>query len=723
MSSTLRTAEAVLLAALTSMAAQVPQAPGDIQQRDLKVRPLRESGKNQTLAVPRGYALIVGIGSYQKLPAEEFLKFSESDAEAIYRVLIGQQGGAFPAENVHRLIGPQATLQNLRHELEEWLPSVAQDTDRVVVYFAGHGLVLHGQGYLAPWDVDISHAETTAYPMKTLAKVLGEKVKARWKVLLADACHSQKINAETTDDAVDEQFGQLSSGFLTFTATRERESSYEDPTLSTGFGLFTYFLIQGLQGAADANCDGLITADEIIEYVREHVRDYARARGVSQTPTERGDFEPDSFVIGVTTCTSAAPPPSLVLGSLTIETNLDDVEVYVDDRLVGAVAKGKPLKLPGLATGVHTVKGVRKGYQPDTKEVMVVPGQDKGVTLRIQYRLEHKPTAINLLERGEKLLFKRTVTFNPLTAYLPSHQTQNDLAQARLLFTQALKEESDYAQAAFDLAMTCQLLSDSKTMLDAFRNAIRIDPTYVEARVQFAGALVEEGDPDEAIRQLTEALRIEPNDDVAWSHLSRAYLDKGVWDRVIESADKAIALKPGNDQAYLWKADALRHKAADESGSGRLRIYRQAAETYDRYLDLTNFSSPAYEKFAYYFIGFGIGARRHADRQGVYAYQRNLAYMGLCDCQDKLGYLQRARYACQRAIHYDTDEPLGYFFLGNVYRDLFITSKNNPGQRRDYLVSARANYAKMIQINPDLDMSKHAKDYLEQIDGLLPKVK
>ena len=68
--------------------------------------------------------------------------------------LISQEGGHFPAQNVHRLIGPQATLANLRNELEHWLPENAKDDDRVVIYFAGHGFVLDGKAYLAPYDVD-----------------------------------------------------------------------------------------------------------------------------------------------------------------------------------------------------------------------------------------------------------------------------------------------------------------------------------------------------------------------------------------------------------------------------------------------------------------------------------------------------------------------------------------------------------------------------------------
>ena len=707
---------AATVAAVAQPAAQKP--PASVQERDLSIRRLPTDRGGAVSSVPRGYALVVGIGKYQKLDPSENLRFPETDAEAVYRILISQQGGAFPAENVHRLIGSQATLQSLRHELEEWLPSVARESDRVVVYFAGHGLVKGSRGFLAPWDVDAQSPERTAYPMDLLGKVLAEKVRARWKVLLTDACHSGKITPETTDEAVDAQFSQLPKTFLTLSATREREKSYEDPALSTGFGLFSYFLVQGFQGNADSSpCDGLITADELIEYVRGEVKRYARQRGVSQTPTERGDFDPN-MVLGVSLkCAGAAPPPES-LGTLVVETNMDSVEVYVDEKLVGGVNKGVPLSIPGLSTGLHTVKGVRKGYEPDTKEVMIVPGQQRSVMLRIQYAREYKKSSMDLVERGEKLLFKRTSTFNPLAAYASGKQSEKDLRQARDAFLRALAEDPRYGKAAFDLALSHQLLSEPKEALAAFRRAIQAEPDYVEARVQYAGALIEEGDPDEAIRQLTEATRLEPSNDVAYSHLARAYLDKEVWDRAIEATDKAIAIKPGNDQAYLWKADAMRRKAAALADrSSRPALYAQAVESYRSYLGLTNFTSAAHEKLAYYFVGFGLGSRRHADRQVSYAYQRSLAYLGLCDCEHKLGNLLRAEDYCQKALKYDAKDAIAYFLLGSVYRDLFNRSKS-----RDYAVAARDNYAQMIKINPDLELSRNAKNYLEQFDVILAKL-
>ena len=133
----------VTLGAQAAAPTQPPQAP---QGRDLVLVPNKPVAPRA--GVPRGYAVIVGVAQYQNLDASKQLQFPESDAESMYRVLINREGGSFPAENVHFLKGSQATLANLRRELEEWLPSVAQPADRVVVYFAGHGFVQNGKGYL-----------------------------------------------------------------------------------------------------------------------------------------------------------------------------------------------------------------------------------------------------------------------------------------------------------------------------------------------------------------------------------------------------------------------------------------------------------------------------------------------------------------------------------------------------------------------------------------------
>jgi hypothetical protein len=72
----------------------------------------------------------------------------------IFDVLISPKAAISIGKTCILLIGAKATLANLRHELEEWLPAQAKDGDRVLIYFAGHGFVFQGHGYLAPYDID-----------------------------------------------------------------------------------------------------------------------------------------------------------------------------------------------------------------------------------------------------------------------------------------------------------------------------------------------------------------------------------------------------------------------------------------------------------------------------------------------------------------------------------------------------------------------------------------
>src|SRR5580692_9531924 len=144
-------------------AAQTPPT----QQRDLKIEKIEEP-KPPANAPAHSYAVIVGISAYPKLPAKWQLHFPERDAESIHTALISPEGGNFKAENVRVIAGGKATLAAMRDAIDTWLPSVAQGDDRVVIYFAGHGLIFQGKAYLAPVDFDMKNAKGTGYPMDEL---------------------------------------------------------------------------------------------------------------------------------------------------------------------------------------------------------------------------------------------------------------------------------------------------------------------------------------------------------------------------------------------------------------------------------------------------------------------------------------------------------------------------------------------------------------------------
>jgi hypothetical protein len=58
-----------------------------------------------------------------------------------------------------------------------------------------------------------------------------------------------------------------------------------------GHGVFTYYLVQGLKGAADLNRDGIVSLQELYEYVEREVTQRARAVGGNQHPVMKGELE------------------------------------------------------------------------------------------------------------------------------------------------------------------------------------------------------------------------------------------------------------------------------------------------------------------------------------------------------------------------------------------------------------------------------------------------
>ncbi|HEY1894711.1 MAG TPA: caspase family protein, partial [Terracidiphilus sp.] len=319
-----------------------PPPPGGQNEgsRDLKpVHPPESTGSVVPSAVPQSYALVVGIAHYANLPDSAQLHYPDRDAESIYTTLISQQGGQFPANHVHLLKGAEASRANLLHEFENWLPSVTAPGDRVLVYFAGHGFISGGKGYLAPYDIDLHNIAGTAISMDTLGTLIGTTIKGKWKVLLTDACHSGAITPETNPAQLNQMLLDVHQSIFSLTASRDREQSFESPDWGGGHGIFTYYVVQGLAGAADANGDGIVTADELAEYVHTNVRAATEAR---QNPTsERGSF--DSNMVLAFDPTHAKSPTvvaSLQYGTLVVQTNMDNTELWLDGKQVGVVTKG-----------------------------------------------------------------------------------------------------------------------------------------------------------------------------------------------------------------------------------------------------------------------------------------------------------------------------------------------------------------------------------------------
>jgi uncharacterized caspase-like protein len=70
-------------------------------------------------------------------------------------------------------------------------------------------------------------------------------------------------------------------GMAALEASDIGEISAEGEAWGGGHGVFTYYLLKGLGGAADANGDGTVTAEELFRYVQ---REVSKATHDSQLP-------------------------------------------------------------------------------------------------------------------------------------------------------------------------------------------------------------------------------------------------------------------------------------------------------------------------------------------------------------------------------------------------------------------------------------------------------
>jgi hypothetical protein len=255
---------------------------------------------------PDRWAVVVGVGQYED-PGIPRLRYTVPDADAVYQLLTGP--GGFKREHVLLLTDRaerKPTLRNLKWALGTFLARSAKKDDTVVIFFAGHGAPeidprgLERDGiakYLVPLDADLDDLYATALPMDELQTIFN-RIEAERIVVLLDACYSggaggrtflaKRTRATSLDDLFLERLTRA-KGRAIITAARPTELSLELPEL--GHGLFTYYVLDGLRGAADANRDQIVSLQELYEYVEHQVSQRSRALGANQHPVLKGELE------------------------------------------------------------------------------------------------------------------------------------------------------------------------------------------------------------------------------------------------------------------------------------------------------------------------------------------------------------------------------------------------------------------------------------------------
>ena len=252
----------------------------------------------------RNIAIIIGIDNYQN--GISTLKTAVNDAQKISHILQTQHG-----YKVWGLLDKKASLEACWRLLEEFLPTKIQESDRVLFYFAGHGIALNGdhgpEGFLIPQDAQLG--DTDSYlPMARLQAALSN-LPCRHFLAILDCCFAGAFRWSSTRDLLAapevihrehyERFIE-SPAWQVITSAAHNQEALDNLSLQGDRGQiegnhspFANALIEALEGKADYSPpakdgrppgDGVTTATELYLYLRDRVEIAAEKKGQKQTP-------------------------------------------------------------------------------------------------------------------------------------------------------------------------------------------------------------------------------------------------------------------------------------------------------------------------------------------------------------------------------------------------------------------------------------------------------
>ncbi len=237
----------------------------------------------------RMWAFVVGISNYTHAAP---LNYAATDAQAFADFLQSPRGGSIPRNHIALLLEEKATRTGIEHAMERFWDKI-QEGDTVYVYIAGHGFVHRRRiGYFLPIDGDPTSPNSTAISLLALQQsVFFGFEPAKSLVMISDMCHSGVLADQ--QNAINQllltAFGEPDEGknLLNLVASGQDEPSWEDSGL--GHGVFTYALLQALNGEGIEAIDPLVQAQEVVEYVQQEV---PRRTANQQNPETNEIYDP-----------------------------------------------------------------------------------------------------------------------------------------------------------------------------------------------------------------------------------------------------------------------------------------------------------------------------------------------------------------------------------------------------------------------------------------------
>jgi hypothetical protein len=256
------------------------------QEKTLTVRSLAEAPAFAKRA------LVIGIGDYEH--AASLAPTTYNDAKKVADLLQKQFG--FPAESIVLMTDAPDTPDKLRPTYIHLKSAIStllngiNEKSEVVIYFSGHGTRADNHDWLVPLDGLPAEVETTCINYDDFRSRLETKVPAR-ALLIIDACRNLLGGKDAGSSGFGAGKGLTGPQFAELLSCRPKEISQVGKKEDFQESVFTHFLLEGLQGAPEAQSEGVVTFDSLKSFVQGSVSQYVSSKfGESQNPDGRASL-------------------------------------------------------------------------------------------------------------------------------------------------------------------------------------------------------------------------------------------------------------------------------------------------------------------------------------------------------------------------------------------------------------------------------------------------
>ncbi|MBS1812069.1 MAG: caspase family protein [Acidobacteria bacterium] len=493
------------------------------------------------------WAVVIGVSRYkfgdQNVDGNQIsnLKNAAEDATEIYKFLRSNEGGNFPESNISLLVDEQATKANIEASLEKLKQS--KPDDYFVVFIAAHGVIWQEKGasgrteeypYFVLYDTDPRTISKSGMRMETFKRTVNS-IPAKKGLVISDTCHSAGVMLDSgsrglavTQRAQNQWLKELEGiprGIGYLSAADQNESSMEKDEL--GHGVFTYCLLEAVQGNADFDADGKVTFEELRTYVRDEVPKMTNNRQHPQYATTMlsANQLPLSVVSypEVGKCSADSP-----CGTLRITNpEVDGVTVSVDGKAVGTLTSGsqRTIRVPVGLRNLTLAKGGKQQTQP----AEVKPNQTTAYEINAAFTQSDQEAVVESTTQQKQI-------------YLTDEKTPTKDAEKKLQEGVDLFNKQKYREA-----------------IAIFNDAIRINGGGYHQAFTYRGRAEQSlGMKEDAIKSFSEALAVRPTDYQTKTLLAEAKFNAGRNTEEVINDLRAINKRyPLYDFAYVVLGDVL----------------------------------------------------------------------------------------------------------------------------------------------------------------------